>query len=199
MRRSRPWALHRVVPLLVIGVLAGVAFFALRGPLWFQRLYYPLAFEAEIADSAERHRVNPYLVAAVINEESGFDPQTVSRAGAVGLMQVMPATAEDMRDRGIVSEEVVGSVSLDDPAANIEFGTAYLRYLVERYHEVETALAAYNAGLRNADEWAAQGGNIRDAIGFSETRHFVVRVVRAKERYEEIYPDAFPGWSGGSE
>lgn len=199
MHRSRPWAAHRVVLLLLIAALAALAFFALRGPLWFQRLYYPLAFESEIAASAERHQVNPYLVAAVINEESGFDEETVSAAGAVGLMQVMPSTAEDMRQRGRVSEEVVGGRDLDEPAANIEYGTAYLRYLVERYHEVETALAAYNAGLRYADEWAASDADIRDAIEFSETRHFVVRVVRARERYEEIYPDAFPGWSGGNE
>lgn len=199
MRRSRPWAAHRVVLLFVVGALGALAFIALRGPLWFQRLYYPLMFEQEIATSAERHRVNPYLVAAVINEESGFDPSTVSSAGAMGLMQVMPSTAEDMRARGIVDAEAIGSALLDDPAANIEYGTAYLRYLVERYHEVEIALAAYNAGLRYADAWAAEGGNIRDAITFSETRHFVVRVIRAKERYEEIYPDTFPEWSGGSE
>lgn len=199
MRRSRPWAGHRLVLLLVIGSLGVLAFVALRGPLWFQRLYYPLAFEEEIAASAERHRVSPFLVAAVMNEESGFDPEIVSRAGAVGLMQVMPTTAEDMRARGIVSEAIVAGRPLSDPAANIEYGAAYLRYLVERYHEIETALAAYNAGMRYADEWAAQGGSIRDAITFPETRHFVVRVVRAKERYEEIYPDAFGAWSGGSE
>lgn len=199
MPRSSPWATHRVALVLVLVALGTLAFAALRGPLWFQKLYYPLAFEAEISASAERHQVSPYLVAAVINEESGFDPDTVSRAGAVGLMQVMPATAEDMLERGIVSGTIVGEAELSDPAANIEYGTAYLRYLVERYHEVETALAAYNAGLRYADEWAAQGGNIRDAITFRETRHFVVRVVRAKERYEQIYPDAFPEWSGGTE
>lgn len=184
--------------LLLVGVLAALGFFALKGPLWFQRLYYPLEYVDHISVSAQRHSVNPYLVAAVINEESGFRPDIVSSAGAVGLMQVMPDTADEMKMRRMVSEEVVGEKSLEDPAANIEYGTAYLRYLVERYHEIETALAAYNAGLRHADEWAAEGGDIRDAIAFSETRHFVVRVVRAKERYEELYPDAFPHWSGGS-
>lgn len=197
MRRSAPWAAHRVALLLVLAACAALAFLALRGPLWFQKLYYPLDFTNEISDSATRHEVNPYLVAAVVNEESGFDPNQVSRAGAVGLMQLMPATAEDLRARGIVDEAVVGQAPLTDPAANIEHGTAYLRYLIERYHEVEVALAAYNAGLRYADEWTAQGGDIRDAIAFPETRHFVVRVVRAKERYEEIYPDAFPEWSEG--
>lgn len=198
MHRSGPWAPHRLLLALIVGALGVLAFFALRGPLWFQRLYYPLAYEQEIAESAERNRLNPYLVAAVINEESGFDPEIVSRAGAVGLMQVMPATAEDMVARGVASAEVVGSAPLSDPAVNIEFGSAYLRQLVERYHEIEVALAAYNAGLRHADRWVTEDVPIREAITFPETRHFVVRVVRAKERYEELYPDAFPEWSGGS-
>jgi len=198
MRRSGILALHRVALLSLVAGLAALAFFALRGPLWFQRLYYPLDYTDQIAASAERHSVNPYLVAAVINEESGFRPDIVSRAGAVGLMQVMPATAEEMKMRGIVSRDIVGTAPLDDPAVNIEYGTAYLRHLVERYHEIEVALAAYNAGLRHADTWAEQGGDIREAIDFPETRHFVVRVVRAKERYEELYPGAFPGWDGGA-
>lgn len=198
MRPSRAWAVRRAALLLVVLGLGVLAFSALRGPAWFQRLYYPLEFTEEISASAIRHEISPYLVAAVINAESGFDPQQTSRAGAIGLMQLMPATAEDLRARGIVDARIVGDRPLTDPATNIEYGTAYLRYLVERYHEVEPALAAYNAGLRNADEWVSQGGDIRDAISFPETRHFVVRVVRAKERYEQIYPDAFPWWNGGS-
>ncbi len=190
MARSHPLALHRVAIVAVVAALAALAFLALRGPEGFQRFFYPLAYTDEIAASAERHRINPYLVAAVINEESGFDAGVESRAGAVGLMQVMPTTADELRMRGLVDEEVVAA-GLTDPAANIEYGTAYLRLLVERYHEIETALAAYNAGLRHADRWAAEGGDIREAIAFPETRHFVVRVVRAKERYEELYPDAF--------
>jgi len=190
MRRSHPLAPHRLAIVAVVAVLAALAFLALRGPESFQRFFYPLDFTDEIAASAERHRINPYLVAAVINEESGFDPAAESRAGAIGLMQVMPATAEELRIRGLVDDGVVAA-GLADPAANIEYGTAYLRLLVERYHEIETVLAAYNAGLRHADRWAAEGDDIREAISFPETRHFVVRVVRARERYEELYPDAF--------
>ncbi len=176
---------------MVLALLAGLTFSALRGPGWFQRLFYPLNHAEAIASSAERHQINPYLVAAVINEESGFEAGVRSRAGAVGLMQVMPATADELRMRGLVDADVVGQGDLTDAVVNIEYGTAYLRLLVERYHEIETALAAYNAGLRYVDEWAAGGGDIREAIEFPETRHFVVRVVRARERYEELYPDAF--------
>lgn len=191
MDRSRLFVWYRVAILLLVGVLSVTAYLALRGPAWFQRYYYPLDYVSEIQAAADRHRVNPYLVAAVINEESGFRADIESRAGAVGLMQVMPDTADELRLRGIVSADIVGDRPLSDPVANIEYGTAYLRYLVDRYHEIETVLAAYNAGLRHVDEWSRKDTDIREAIEFPETRHFVVRVVRAKERYEELYPDAF--------
>ena len=175
-------------------MLAALAFFGARGPAWFQKRYHPLAYESDIEASALRHRINPYLISAVINAESGFDPKTRSSAGAVGLMQVMPDTAKELLRRGLVSTSVVAGKDLSDPAANIEYGAAYLRYLVDRYHEVETVLAAYNAGLRHADEWSAEGGDIREAIEFPETKAYVLKVVRGRERYEELYPDAFPGW-----
>jgi len=189
VRTRRPpsrirWALGAVVLLL-----AFLTFLFLRGPAFVQRYYYPLEHESAIRESAERHEINPYLVAAVVNAESGWDPDVVSDADAVGLMQVLPETAAEMRELGLV--EASASDDLSDPATNIEYGTAYLRYLVERYHEIETALAAYNAGIANADDWAKQGGDIRDAIEFPETKHFVLRVARARDVYERLYPDAF--------
>lgn len=171
-----------------------LALLAVRGPSWFQRLYFPMRYEREILAAANRHRINPYLITAVIEAESDFNPDTHSSAGAVGLMQVMPSTAEDLARRSLVSSDVVAGKELSDPSANIEYGTAYLRYLVGRYHEVETVLAAYNAGLRHADKWSATGGDIRKAIEFAETKRYVVRVVRTRDRYERLYPGAFPGW-----
>jgi soluble lytic murein transglycosylase len=187
-------AWHRIALLAVVFALGFLAFLGARGPAWFQRHYYPLRYETAIEASAKRHQINPYLVAAVIEAESGFDAGTISSAGAVGLMQVMPSTAEDLQRRGVVSEQVTEGRDLSDPVANIEYGAAYLRYLVDRYHEVETVLAAYNAGLRHADSWSEAGGDIREAIEFPETKEYVLRVVRARERYERLYPDAFPGW-----
>ena len=194
MPRSSPLAPHRLAIVAVLVALAALAFLGARGPDWFQKQYHPLAYEREIEASALRHRINPYLISAVVNAESGFDPQTISSAGAVGLMQVMPATARDLLRRGMVSKSTVEGKDLSDPAANIEYGAAYLRYLVDRYHEVETVLAAYNAGLRHADEWSEEGGDIREAIEFPETKAYVLKVVRARERYERLYPGAFPGW-----
>jgi soluble lytic murein transglycosylase len=194
MSRTSVFWPYRLVILGVVVLLASVAFLFLRGPQAWQRRYYQLDYRQEIAASAQRHKVNPYLVAAVVEAESDWSPSARSAVGAVGLMQVMPSTAAELAQRGWVDAARFAPERLDDPAVNLEYGTAYLRYLVERYHEVETALAAYNAGLANADQWAAGGGDIRERIEFPATRHFVLKVSRAKDRYEALYPDAFEGW-----
>lgn len=186
MRVTLRWLLVGIVLLLAVAT-----WLFLRGPSFWQRHYYPLDYRSEIAESASRHRVSPYLVAAIINAESGWKPNRESAVGAVGLMQVMPSTAQDLAERRTVDASTYPPSRLSDPAVNIEYGTAYVRYLVDRYHEVQTVLAAYNAGLRHADEWARKGGDIRIAIEYPETKHYVLRVSRGKERYETLYPDAF--------
>lgn len=185
---------YRIVLFGVVGALFVLAALFLRGPAVWQRYYYPLAHRDAIEASAVRHEVSPYLVAAVINAESQWRADAESEAGAHGLMQVMPSTARELARRDVVDGEVYPPDELDDPAVNIEYGTAYLRYLVERYHEIETALAAYNAGLANADAWAAGGGDIRERIEFPATKHFVLKVSRGKDRYEALYPDEFKRW-----
>ncbi len=192
--RASPRRIGRWAIVAVVGFLAVLTVLFLRGPSSWQRMYYPLQYREFIEASAERHQVNPYLVAAIINAESSWNPDVRSSAGAVGLMQVLPSNAEQFARWGKVDAKRFPPEKLADPATNIEYGTAYFRYLVERYHEIETALAAYNAGLRHVDEWAATGGNIRDAIAFPETKHYVLRVVRGKDRYVALYPEAFPKW-----
>jgi len=192
--RSSILAPHRLIIAGVVVVLFAVTFLFLRGPAPFQRLYYPLPDEyvPYIAASAARHDVNPYLVAAVINAESDWREDVVSEAGAVGLMQVLPSTAREMQSHGR-ADPTLAEEPLSDPSANIEHGTAYLRFLVERYHEIEPALAAYNAGLANVDAWVQEGEDIRETIEFPETRHYVLRVMRARDRYAELYPGVFDG------
>lgn len=182
---------------VLLGLVTGLGlwtFLFLRGPAFWQRSYYPLEHRGAIAAASQRHRVSPYLIAAVIEAESDWDEGARSAVGAEGLMQVMPSTARELAERGIVDGGAFPADRLDDPEVNIEYGAAYLRYLVERYHEIETALAAYNAGLANADAWAEDGGDIRERIEFPATRHFVLKVSRGKDRYEALYPDAFEGW-----
>ncbi|MDR3685871.1 MAG: lytic transglycosylase domain-containing protein [Coriobacteriia bacterium] len=192
MSRTTPakWA-FRIGALGAVVSLGVLTALFLRGPAFWQKQYYPLHYQSQIAASAARHRVSPYVVAAVINAESGWKPGIHSSVGAVGLMQVMPQTARDLASGGIVDAKEFPPSDLTSPTVNIEYGTAYIRYLVNRYHEIETALSAYNAGLRHADAWAKQGGNIRAAIEFPETKAYVPKVMRGRDRYQALYPTSF--------
>jgi soluble lytic murein transglycosylase-like protein len=115
-----------------------------------------------VASAARAHAVSSRLIAAVIATESHGDPSAVSRAGAQGIMQLMPATSLQY-----------GIANPFDPAENIEGGTRYLHDLLHRYHgKVRLALAAYNAGPGAVD--AARG-----IPPFAETRAYVARVVAA--------------------
>jgi soluble lytic murein transglycosylase len=186
--REHPLSPHRVLPLAVVALLALVAVAALRGPAWYQRAYYPLRYAGPIRDFAARAGIDPYLVAAIIHSESDFDPAIVSKAGAVGLMQITPETAEDLRPLVKRPRPFTGA-QLKDPALNLELGTTYLRQLRERYGDTVTVLAAYNAGPANADKWAhgARAGGFIDAIEFPETRHYVEKVMREREIYRRVY------------
>jgi hypothetical protein len=117
-------------------------------------------YSKEILEAAKIHRVDPALIAAVIRAESNFDPSAVSRKGARGLMQLMPATAKRL-----------GVSRAFDPRENIRGGTAYLAELADRFGEtaVELILAAYNAGERAVEEY----GGIPP---YRETRAYVKRV-----------------------
>ena len=148
-----------------VGLLAALAVLAVLGgawlqvhrtmPSWYARLWYPLEYEDAIRSEAARYDLDPALVAAVINTESGFVPDSRSSAGAVGLMQVLPETAEF-----IAAEPNRPSPppdELEDPAVNIAYGSRYLRYLIDRYGTVPLALAAYNGGETNLTEWVDRG------------------------------------------
>lgn len=119
-----------------------------------------LPFGDFIRVASSRYSVDSLLLAAVIEAESGFNPQVVSQRGAVGLMQILPSTA------GLAPE------ALADPAANIDRGARYLRRLLERYEgDLELALAAYNAGPTNVRRY---GG----VPPFAETHSYVEKVLR---------------------
>ncbi len=185
------WLLFAV---LVVGAFAaGWVQIHRTMPAWYARLWYPLEYEEPIRAESARYDLDPALVAAVINTESGFAPDSRSAAGAVGLMQVLPDTA-----RFIARQPERPSPSperLAEPEVNIAYGARYLRYLIDRYGTVGLALAAYNGGPANVSEWIeraqAAGGvlNVPDDIPFAETRGFVSRVQRAVPIYHRAYGD----------
>jgi soluble lytic murein transglycosylase-like protein len=112
-----------------------------------------------VKEAAQRHRVDPALVRAVVEAESGWNPSAVSRKGALGLMQLVPGTAQRF-----------GVADAFDPQENLEAGVRYLRTLLERYDgDLDRSLAAYNAGEHAVDR-------ARGVPNFRETRHYVQKI-----------------------
>jgi soluble lytic murein transglycosylase len=154
------------------------------------RRVFPLRYEGVIMQQARLYGLQPALVAAIVYEESKFDPFANSQAGAMGLMQLMPETAAWAAGEIGVPEL---ADQLEQPHANVILGTWYFRFLLDRYSDEELALAAYNGGQWNLDKWLAELGGDReqlvDRIPFDETRNFVFRVRDTRRIYYWLYSD----------
>jgi peptidoglycan lytic transglycosylase len=151
-------------------------------PAWYARLWYPLRYTSIVDGHAAHYRLDPALLAAVIEAESKFDASAHSNAGAVGLMQLTPSTA-----KGIAQYTGGHNFQVSDltnPEINVRYGAWYLRHLLDRYHQDERlALAAYNAGEDNVDRWEREHVGIQ----FDETRSYVDKVERLKKIYRRAY------------
>lgn len=190
--RIRLFTWYRVVPVALVLLLGVTSFVYSFGPSLLFKPMYPLEHESEITASASAHGVDPYLVAAIIRSESSWDERASSHRGAIGLMQLMPETASDMVEKGLVDPNRFSVDRLTDPATNIEFGCAYLSYLMMYFNgATDKAVAAYNAGMGNVDIWTQGGDILHNAITFPETQAYLVRVTMAQTRYRELCPQAF--------
>jgi len=168
----------------IVGLGAGVLVASGTFDHALQELTLPLKHEDVIRQQAGEKGVDAALLAAVIYSESKFSDAT-SSAGARGLMQITPAAAREI-------ERLSGGTTfrlddLSDPEINIRYGTFLLRELLDRYEGDEAAaLAAYNAGPGNADEWGGSDLNVSD-IPFPETRAYVEEVLEKRRAYREKY------------
>lgn len=151
---------------------------------------YPLAFREDVAKNSAANAIPESLVWAIMRTESNYMPAALSPVGAVGLMQIMPATAESM-SKG-------DSKRLTHPDLNIKLGTRHLRDLLESHDKNLTlAVAAYNAGAGNVKKWVKNYGNLPqdefvESIPFKETREYVKKVVSSMELYQRLY--RLPGY-----
>lgn len=176
--------------LILFFLLIGAIIFAFFGSdIWrnVQEWRHPLRYEEYIYHYSAKHDLDPYLVMAVIRAESSFASQAVSPVGARGLMQLMPNTESWLAERlGLEQTDAF------NPAHNIRLGTYYLSMLLDMFGTLDTALAAYNAGMGNVGRWledprySDDGFNLH-TIPFEETRNYVARVNRFWEIYRELY------------
>jgi soluble lytic murein transglycosylase len=158
----------------------------------FRYLMYPLPYPAQVFDAAAQSAVPAHLIYAIMREESHFEADVVSRAGAVGLMQLMPETAQ----RVARSKELGIDVGdrLDEPEVNVSIGTWYASDLLRQGDgSVAWMLAAYNAGPGAAQRWLEPGVSGDEAItavesiDYRETRGYVKRVVESANIYQSLY------------
>jgi soluble lytic murein transglycosylase len=158
-------------------------------PLAVWRTVFPLPFEASVKQAAAHNHLDPMLVAGVIRQESAFQADAVSRAGAVGLMQLLPKTARKLARRQRLR---YAHAKLFNPEYNLKLGTLYLAELVKTFGSLEAALAAFNAGEERVAAWKAEHSfeeqaEFVESIPFTETREYVQIVMRNAETYRLVY------------
>lgn len=194
-RGARFFRWYRTVPIVLMALLLAITLGVNALPSALLRAtIFPVSYVSQIESSSSRHGVDPYLVTAVIKCESNWDPDVRSSAGAVGLMQLMPDTAESIASMGLVDSATYDPDDLTDPATNIEYGSAYLGYLEQQLGSQDAVIAAYNAGLGSVQSWTADGsGSVSEAIRYPETRFYLQRVNDAYQQYQRLYPDGLDG------
>jgi soluble lytic murein transglycosylase len=170
------------VAAIVLAALGAFVYLQRTEPPWYARLWYPLRYSTIVRGHAAHYRLDPALLAAVIETESKFNADAHSSAGAVGLMQLTPSTAKGIAQYTGGHDFHVSD--LTNPEINVRYGAWYLRHLLDRYGQQERlALAAYNAGEDNVDRWQREHVGIQ----FSETRDYVDKVERLKGIYRRAY------------
>jgi len=159
-------------------------------PRSYWEALFPKAYWSDLKKYASANALDPYLVASLIRQESEFNPNAVSHANAVGLMQLLPKVG-----KGMAKQEKIRHFStqqLFTPATNLRLGTRYFRSMVDEFGSFEYALAAYNAGSERVQDWMGQG-KYRDpqefveSIPFTETREYVQNILRNAGVYRQLY------------
>ncbi|HML17684.1 MAG TPA: transglycosylase SLT domain-containing protein [Bryobacteraceae bacterium] len=164
-------------------------------PKEFWRYAFPMPYRDELEKFSKHNGMDPFLVAALIRQESEFNPKAVSHQNARGLTQILPSTGRELSRR--LKLRPYTTARLFQPAVNLELGTYYLKTMADTLGgHYEAALAAYNAGLSRAHSWLSWG-NFREpaefieTVPFSETRSYIQTVLRNADVYRRLY--------GGSE
>ena len=164
------------------------------GAIWIknyveEQYLYPIRYQEAVEKYSQEYSVDEALVYAVINCESGFDPEAVSAAGAMGLMQITPETFAWLQTKDETADTLSDDM-LYDPETNIKYGILLLSLNLEEFGDVKTVLASYNAGRGKVSEWLADerystSSGTLAVIPYAETEKYVEKVSRNYEVYKE--------------
>lgn len=163
-------------------------------PLEFWKLAFPLPYRADLERFAKRNGLDPFLVAALIRQESEFNPKAISPANARGLTQILPSTGRELSRK--LKVRPYSTARLYQPVVSLEFGSYYFKMMTDSLGgHFEAALAAYNAGLSRAHAWLSWGdfhepAEFVETVPFSETRTYIQTVLRNADVYRRLYGGA---------
>lgn len=154
-----------------------------------QKVRYPLKETELVEQYAQEYDVPAYLIYAVINTESGFDPDAISDLGAMGIMQMTPDTFYWLQTK---TGEKLETDALFEKETSIRYGTLFLSMLLQEFGDENTAVAAYHAGRGRVNEWLknpeyAPDGKTLTNIPTRDTAHYVYKVSRAVQKYQRLY------------
>lgn len=176
----RKYAISLVASFILIEILCIIKI--------YYAMFFPIKYENLINVNAQKYNLEPYVIASVINVESSFKKDAKSNAGAVGLMQILPSTASYVSS--IYNINYSNSSDLFSPEINIEVGCAYLRYLLNKFNNLETTIASYNAGETvvrswlNNEEYSINKKSLIN-IPYTETKNYINKINKNIKIYKK--------------
>ena len=181
---------HIITVAIILILCILIAF--LNIPIRIQKIIYKKDYQEYVQKYSQEYDVDENLVYALIKAESNFNANAESGKGAIGLMQLMESTAQDVckkTDLNISNEDLKNK--LLEPEININIGTKYLSILIQKYGNVEIAIAAYNAGIGTVDTWIEKGiikadGSDVENIPYKETNNYVRKILRDYKIYTNL-------------
>ncbi len=181
--------------LIITGIILCIVillFGILKVQNYILKKIYKIEYSEYVYKYSEENNIDPLLTLSIIKAESNFKRNIKSSSGAIGLMQLMEATA--VEEANEINEEVIVTEALYNPEMNIKIGTKYFAKLMKKYENTLIALAAYNAGIGNVDSWLKDGiikddGSDIENIPFKETNNYVRKIVRNYRIYKELYKE----------
>lgn len=192
MRRIRRRGVSRIRFFLVAAVLLAAAFaVVLLGVRVYERQAYPLRYSELVERCAQEYGLEPSFLYAVIHTESRFDPNALSEAGAMGLMQITKDAFEWAQMR-MGEKQALALETLYRPEVNIRYGSYIYSLLIGEFGSVDTAVCAYHAGRSNVRHWLQNTDYSSDGIHiehipYSNTRWYVQRIAKTRAIYQRLY------------
>lgn len=155
----------------------------------FYVFLYPLKYKIQIIEASEKYQLPTHLIASIVLTESSFDKNAISKKGAVGLMQILPSTAKWVCE---LKGDKYDQEKLNEVSYNLDIGCYYLKYLINKFESVDTAIVAYNAGEGNVSSWLKNQSLSSDgvtliSIPYKESNNYLKKV----KQTQKIYKDRF--------